>query len=155
MQATTPSDRRYAGEGPAQALRAHGGRFPAIVDALRDAPRTAILPPLRSAPRSAAIRTPASAAPPGAHRLAQALRDGNAAVVLDAPAAASPQDARRRRQLHPKTLQHAILSETGMRTTRDHGRRCTYRSTTTLTGRTGARCCWRCAPIGRRRSCRF
>jgi hypothetical protein len=94
MQATTPSDRRYAGEGPAQALRAHGGRFPAIVDALRDAPRTAILPPLRSAPRSAAIRTPASAAPPGAHRLAQA-----------------PQDARRRRQLHPKTLQHGVPSD--------------------------------------------
>ena len=111
MQATTPSVRRYAGEGLAQALRAHGGRFLAIVDALADAQRKAILPPLRSAPHSAAIRTLASADPPVAHRLAHALRDGNAAVVLDALADSSLEKTLHLWRLLPDTIRSAILGD--------------------------------------------
>jgi len=111
MQATTPSVRRYAGEGLAQALRAHGGRFLAIVDALADAQRKAILPPLRSAPHSAAIRTLASADPLVAHRLAHALRDGNAAVVLDALADSSLEKTLHLWRLLPDTIRSAILGD--------------------------------------------
>jgi hypothetical protein len=107
-QATTPSDQRHAGEILATALRAHGGRFLAIVDALADAQRKAILPPLRSAPHSAAIRTLASADPPVAHRLAHALRDGNAAVVLDALADSSLEKTLHLWRLLPDTIRSAI-----------------------------------------------
>ena len=82
MQATTPSDRRYAGEGPAQALRAHGGRFPAIVDALAAAPAEEIMRIWRLMPealQSAVLGdrdalASVAAAPGDADALAQTLR---------------------------------------------------------------------------------
>jgi len=106
-EAFTSFDQQNASEGLAQALRNHGNCFLALVDALSDAHQMEALP-ARNDETHASLRAIAAADPLVAHRLAHALRDGDAAVALDALAAASFDTLTRIWNFLPETIQHVI-----------------------------------------------
>jgi hypothetical protein len=89
-------------------LRDHGDCFLALVDALANTLRKETFPRPRSATCVAAVRTIAAADPLAAYRLAHALRDGNAAVVLDALADSSLEKTLHLWRLLPDTIRSAI-----------------------------------------------
>ena len=110
-QTTTPSDQRHAGETLATVLRNHGSIFADIVGALNDAARSAVLPRLNDPHIESALDDLAAADPLVAHHLAYALRDDDAAVALDALAAASFARLTRIWYILPDAFQHAVLGD--------------------------------------------
>jgi hypothetical protein len=111
VQTTNPLVRQEAGEWLAQALRDHGRIFAVIVGMLRDDVRAAIVPPLNDPSVESAINDLAIINPLVAHHLAYALRDGDAAVALDALVAASLDETKRLWLLLPETLQQSVLGD--------------------------------------------
>ena len=105
------NDQRDAGEEVARALRDHGGIFAVIVGMLRDDVRAAVLPSSDDPQVGSAINDLASINPLVAHHLAHALRDGNAAVVLDALADSSLEKTLHLWRLLPDTIRSAILGD--------------------------------------------
>ena len=111
VQTTNPLVRQEAGEWLAQALRDHGRIFAVIVGMLRDDVRATIVPPLNDPSVELAINDLAIINPLVAHHLAYALRDGDAAVALDALVAASLDETKRLWLLLPETLQQSVLGD--------------------------------------------
>jgi hypothetical protein len=103
-------DRWYAGEGLAQALRAHGDRFLAIVDALAVEHQAKVLPVPDNETRDD-IRALASADPPVAYRLAHALHRSDPAATLDALETAGAQDVQRLWRFMSDALRRTISGD--------------------------------------------
>jgi hypothetical protein len=110
-QAMTPSEQQHAGTELARALRDRGGIFTNIAGALNDAARSAVLPRLNDPHVGSALDDLAAADPLVAHHLAYALRDDDAAVALDALAAASFARLTRIWYILPDAFQHAVLGD--------------------------------------------
>jgi len=103
--------RIQAGRALAHVLRDHGDCFLALVDALANTLRKETFPRPRSATCVAAVRTIAAADPLAAYRLAHALRDGNAAVVLDALADSPLEKTLHLWRLLPEALQQFVRGD--------------------------------------------
>jgi len=111
MQATNPLVQQGAGEGLAQALRDHGRIFADIARTLDDVARDAVLPRWDDPHDESALEDLAAVDPLVAHYVAHALRDGNAAVVLDALADSSLEKTLHLWRLLPDTIRSAILGD--------------------------------------------
>jgi hypothetical protein len=109
--ASDPVLRRQAVCALAHVLRDHGDCFLALVDALANTLRKETFPRPRSATCVAAVRTIAAADPLAAYRLAHALRDGNAAVVLDALADSPLEKTLHLWRLLPEALQQFVRGD--------------------------------------------
>jgi len=109
--ASDPVLRRQAVCSLAHVLRDHGDCFLALVDALANTLRKETFPRPRSATCVAAVRTIAAADPLAAYRLAHALRDGNAAVVLDALADSPLEKTLHLWRLLPEALQQFVRGD--------------------------------------------
>jgi hypothetical protein len=107
-QTKTPSDQRHAGEILATVLRNHGRIFTDIAGALRHDKRAALLPHWDDPYVGSSLETLAVADPLVAHHMAHALRDGNAAVVLDALADSSLEKTLHLWRLLPEALQQFV-----------------------------------------------
>jgi hypothetical protein len=110
MQATNPLVQQGAGEGLAQALRDHGRIFADIARTLDDVARDAVLPRWDDPHDESALEDLAAVDPLVAHYVAHAWRSCNPTAVLDALAAAAPQEPQRIWCLMPNTIHSAVLS---------------------------------------------
>jgi hypothetical protein len=110
MQATNPLVQQGAGEGLAQALRDHGRIFADIARTLDDVARDAVLPRWDDPHDESALEDLAAVDPLVAHYVAHAWRSCNPTAVLDALAAAAPQEPQRIWRLMPNTIHSAVLS---------------------------------------------
>ena len=110
MQATNPLVQQGAGEGLAQALRDHGRIFADIARTLDDVARDAVLPRRDDPHDESALEDLAAVDPLVAHYVAHAWRSCNPTAVLDALAAAAPQEPQRIWRLMPNTIHSAVLS---------------------------------------------
>jgi len=103
-------DHQHAGEGLAQALRAYGDCFLAIVDALAVEHQAKVLPVPDNETQDD-IRALASADPLVAHRLAHALHKSDPTAILDALETAGAQDMRRLWRCMSEALRRTISGD--------------------------------------------
>jgi hypothetical protein len=111
VQATNPVVQQGAGEGLAQALRDHGRIFADIARALNDVARDAVLPRRDDPHDESALEDLAAVDPLVAHYVAHAWRSCNPTAMLDALAAAPPQETQRIWRLMPNTIRSAVLGD--------------------------------------------